>query len=397
MILLKLIIYALSWFIPLNKKRFLFSSWGGRRYGDNSKYFFEYLTKNHTEYECVWYTTELSVAETVALQGGKVIFGRSIKSIWYHLTAKAVFCNCHQSTDFFGLFLNVKTTTFNLWHGTPMKYIGADAIASGIGDVGSQQGAWHWHIMTALKNTLRCIGLEGRVYLLASSDSVAQLFYRAFNLPAGRVIIAPYPKLRLSNLAIPNGMEVSGLRIKILFAPTYRGEYNSEIDLLTAHGFSLERVERWLADINGQLTIRLHPANSLPAVMQQKIAASKYIICDASEDLYTEFATYNVVISDFSSVYYDALALNKTVIFMPFDHDNYVQQERQLYVRAEEISIGLLVQTWPEIIAKFNDYLYPSELMQQRQAALRSRYYPHSLAMDPSAVLFERVKCTLKI
>ncbi|MGL5948597.1 MAG: CDP-glycerol glycerophosphotransferase family protein [Aeromonas sp.] len=395
MLIIKILLSLISFLLPVKKNRLLFGSWSGKRYGDNAKYFYEYLTAHHPEYDCYWYVADPLLAQKVRQSGGNVLVGRSLKSFWYHFTAQAVFCNCHQSTDVWGLALNAKTITFNLWHGTPIKYIGADAVSAGIGDIGSQRSAWHWRLMTGLKQVLRRCGRQEKVYFLASSAPIATIYQRAFDLTAEQVIVAPYPKLRLTAPAQAIANTNHRAPLQILFAPTYRGEYYSEFDILSAYGFDIPAIEAWLQEINAELIIRLHPANTLPQAMLAAIDKSGVIRVDSKEDLYTNFSSIDAVITDFSSVYYDALALNKIAMLVPFDQDSYQAQERKLYFSVDELIIGPLAQTWPEIIEQFAAYVTPSAAMQARQQALRDEYYPHSLAQHPSAVLLEKIQCKL--
>ncbi|WP_114729094.1 CDP-glycerol glycerophosphotransferase family protein [Vibrio cholerae] len=387
--LIKFIVGLVSLIIPVRRKLYIFGSWSAKRYGDNTRYFYEYLSNVSDTYQVYWYTDNESVNEYLKGKGLQTIYGFSLRAIWLHIRAEAIFCNCHQNTDLLGNYINSKTKVFNLWHGTPMKFIGSDAIKSGIGDLCiDRSGNFKRLFVKKVKSFLECIGLSNKIYYLASSEAVASCLKSAFNLNDDNIIIAPYPKLKLDILKNENSNNIN-----ILFAPTYRGKYNSENDILTTHGFSVDRVDAWLERENAILFIRLHPANRLPDSIIRMINNSNYIHIDTSADIYERFSIYDVVITDFSSVYFDAIATKKLSLLCPMGFSDYLKNDRDLYYQPEFLFPFRLSYSWDELI---NNYDYYKLLKESDFFDLRDIFYPHDVKENPSELLLKAIKCILK-
>ena len=131
--LLSFTISLVSLIIPVNKKVYIFGSWFGKKYSDNSKYLYEYILENHPEIKAYWFTREKKVFEQLRRERKPVLYGVSISSVYLHLVAFVVCYTVSFNKDLMGSFTNKKTIKFNLWHGSPMKKIGLDVIKSGVG------------------------------------------------------------------------------------------------------------------------------------------------------------------------------------------------------------------------------------------------------------------------
>lgn len=338
----------ISFIVPTKKGLKIFGSWYGDKYGDNPRYFFEWIIKEEKKGSHFWLTKNLTLYRELKAKNINVVYGRSFYVVWLHLRAEAVFCNCSPNTDLYGEYLNRKTRVFNLWHGTPIKKIGFDAISSEISSkrLGIQRAGLLARILPkSLKNLTKW--LKGKkVYYLASSKKIADIFCSAMGVDESQIIVNGYPKL--DHLINENRKIKKG---SILYAPTYRGDYNSENDLLSLFGFDIAETESWLLAQRKTLTIRLHPANSLPSSLVSKIKQSNSIHLGGSGDLYQEMTSYELIITDFSSLFYDAIAVNIKTVIAPFGLDDYICEDRQLYFSPDELFPYPKANNWPELLA----------------------------------------------
>lgn len=365
---IKFSISFISLLIPVKRNLFLYGSWFGTKYGDNARYFFEFVSKNHPEIDSYWITKESDIALQLSSNGYNVIQQGSIKALWLHLRAQAVFCNTSHESDLWGLMLNRKTLVFNLWHGTPIKKIGFDALDSNIDKAKlgvSARRSIKSLLPKALFSSLKAF-VTKKTYYLASSEVVSKVLQSAMGAKQTDIIIEGYPKL--DHLINAEKNLASG---NILYAPTYRGTYNSENDLLTEFGFEPEQVNTWLQQNNKQLVIRLHPANNLPEDIADKLNDFSHIRVGDSRDLYESLIDYELVITDFSSLYYDCLAINVPVLLAPFGLESYIQNDRPLYFTPEELYPYATATDWPSLIE-----LLPTLYQEKRDlTAIRNKFY----------------------
>jgi CDP-glycerol glycerophosphotransferase len=350
--IIKFFIAITTLFIPVNKKLYLFGSWLGNKYGDNARYFYEWIVEQDKGINAVWVTKSPVVAAELAAKGLPVVQEQSFASFWMHLRASAVFCNTSHESDLWGVVLNRKVKVFNLWHGTPIKKIGLDAIESNIS--AEKLGINSRSLLNKiLPKTLfqKCKEFANKdTYFLASSETVSGLLQSAMGVSKDKVLIDGYPKL--DHLIKSNKNLGAG---KILYAPTYRGKYNSENDLLSEFGFDLESTEEWLKEYDKYLTIRLHPANELPSDLIDKLNSSLRINVGGKSDLYESLVDYELVVTDFSSLYFDCLAINIPVMLAPFGLKSYEENDRPLYFSPDQLYPGKLATDWSSLLKNLPD------------------------------------------
>ncbi len=94
-----LILYFISYLVPKDDKVWLFGSWNGQRYADQSKYLFEYIVKNHTDIRAIWLTRNQMVYDKLKEKGCEVYLLYSIPAIWYSMRAKVLFVSQHTTHD----------------------------------------------------------------------------------------------------------------------------------------------------------------------------------------------------------------------------------------------------------------------------------------------------------
>ncbi|MBE2919756.1 hypothetical protein HPK02_13235 [Anoxybacillus flavithermus] len=117
----KLFIYNFSKVIPKQKKLFVFGSWFGNKFSDNSKYIFLHAL-NDNDIKAVWITKSKSVYNEMKKKGiNEVLLSNSIEGIWTQLRAKVFFT----STGVYDMneYLMGGALHVNLWHGLPLKKI----------------------------------------------------------------------------------------------------------------------------------------------------------------------------------------------------------------------------------------------------------------------------------
>ena len=73
------IVYLISFLIPKKRNLWVFGSWFGQKYADNSKYLFEYINNNHTDIETVWLSTSRKTIETIRSKGFSAVITFSFK------------------------------------------------------------------------------------------------------------------------------------------------------------------------------------------------------------------------------------------------------------------------------------------------------------------------------
>ncbi|MBN1968728.1 MAG: CDP-glycerol glycerophosphotransferase family protein, partial [Candidatus Delongbacteria bacterium] len=113
-------LYLLSYLIPRKKNVWVFGSWFGQNYSDNSKYFFEYVNQ-FTSIKAIWISQNREVVKSIQSKGYKAFHYKSMKAAYYISIAKVgvVSCAPHDIAS----YSLAKMKIINLWHGTALKKI----------------------------------------------------------------------------------------------------------------------------------------------------------------------------------------------------------------------------------------------------------------------------------
>jgi CDP-glycerol glycerophosphotransferase len=244
--------------------------------------------------------------------------------------------------------LSSKTQLVQLWHGIPLKKIGFDD------SVFSQKGP----------GTLtRTLSLPTRILfpysqrvkhpdlVISLSEETRRLFSSAFRVEKDLVKITGYPR----NDTLFDAECESCSSAKVIFMPTFRGMEGEASDLLATTGFDIDTIDTFCNEHQIEIDIKLHPFNLPTAEMLGKIARSKFVEFIDVDDVYPQLSKYDVLITDYSSVYFDFLLLDRPMIFFPFKHEEFVARDRELYYDYDEVTPGPKVNSWSEILSYLSD------------------------------------------
>ena len=230
-ICINLIIYIISSFIPKSKKIWLFGGWFGRRFADNSRYFYLYCNQFKEELgldKVIWITEDACIYDDLKSKGFEVYKKWSIKSIWYHFRAKNIFVD--QGPNDVNKYFCIRCNRINMWHGFPLKKIGSlvESIDFKLDD---------------LYNKYFKLGGWSKYYLQVTSKLSREILSKAFNINDRRTIMSGYPRndvfsndywncyLSESERIAMNNIQIykkKGYNV-IFYLPTFRDNKNIEL------------------------------------------------------------------------------------------------------------------------------------------------------------------------
>lgn len=109
-------IYWISFLTPRSKKKWVFGSTFGRRWADNGRYFYLYLSQHEKDkIRPIWISRGKSIVELLNRKGYEAYYVHSMKGIYYCLRAKVyVFDNYSKDISF---WLSGEAVKINFWHG----------------------------------------------------------------------------------------------------------------------------------------------------------------------------------------------------------------------------------------------------------------------------------------
>lgn len=351
--LLFLPVYGLSFLFPRDKNIWLFGSTFGRRFADNPRYLFIYVSQNKENIRLkdnsvknirpIWISHNKDIVDFLCKEGYEAYYYHSFKGIWYALRAKVyLFDNYSKDINF---WQSAGALKINMWHGIPLKKIQHDNVFDKFRNPRN--------LKDKICNFPRNISDEKPShYVLTTSKNFKNIFSSAFQ--TNNVLISGYPRCdailsgSIENILMDKEKDVYN-RLKnfkgkkVLYMPTFRESEKKFFDIFDEKLFNI-----FLRENEILFSIKLHPKSHLRKRFQD-INESNINIIDADVDPYFFLNETDMLITDYSSIYFDYLLLNKPIIFFNYDMHEYLSDSRELYFEYEKFTPGAKVKTMEEL------------------------------------------------
>lgn len=248
------------------------------------------------------------------------------------------------------------------WHATAFKKLGRDQAGT----------------MGQLRNLTR--NLLHADYLVMPNRFTSEVMLRSNDVEGlfpGRVLEVGYPRTDLT-LAADRG-EMAALLAQhcsidpakriVLYAPTWRGETGGYLDT-TEEALEHTRELRALLPDEYELVLKVHDLTYKYLEHRTDVAGVKYVPdwIDTNELL----AAVDVLVTDYSSIFFDFLVLDRPVIFFAYDLAEY-DADRGLYFDMEDLA-GPLCRTAEETAEAIINAQAMRERHADRYAAIREQF-----------------------
>ena len=377
------IIFLISCLIPKNKNLWIFGAWFGDKYADNSKYLFEYVNKNNPEIRAIWITNNENSYKLVKKEGYEVYYKNSLKGYLYSSFARVgiISTGIHDIIQ----YTTGRMKIVQLWHGTPLKKIMYDdKITANLNKNSLKE-----------KIVLFAKGFDEKNIFIASSEEVRNIFASAFRVPPNRIKVTGYPRndfnLNIGDIPIKSLLKnLKGKGTKIgIYMPTHRqaGEKDSTKYLID----NIDQVNSYLRKIDSFLLVKVH----YYSLNKEKIENSKYdrILFikdeDIDQDIYKILPFTDYLITDYSSIYFDYLLLNKPIIFAPFDIEDYLKNDREFYYNYNDVTPGPKAYNWNEVLKYINEIIKEPNKNENKRKLINQKFNKYNDNKNCKRVLKE--------
>lgn len=351
------IVYHVSGFYPRNKKLWVVGAQKKQFYCNPKHFFISTLTAKPEGVVCVWLSESGETVQKIRNLGFPAEKTSSIKGIYYRLRAGFYFYNC--SIKDIGFSLSKKAVCVNLWHGIPLKKIESDQEKPSVkGKTISEKAMADWFLR--IFDPRFCFRDS---YVLSSSRYVTEKYFlSAFRKEAEFFVEVGYPRtdiffkaademeqfVRLYEADLYSLIgEVKKFDKVFLYAPTWR---DTEVDFIEMSGLDLQAVNDWLESVNSCMLVKLHPYTKIDLSDLKCGQFSNIKLVDQMVDLNPLLYYADVLITDYSSVYFDFLLMDRPIIYFSFDIEDYIEKCRDLYEPYESFTPGIKVTTCHELI-----------------------------------------------
>lgn len=352
-------LYYLAKLIPKKNEVWVFGSWFGNTYSDNSKYLFEYINHNHTDIKAIWISKNKGVVKQVRDYGYIAHQAYSVKAILYGLIAKnSIFVQTNHG-DLMPFINNNRTNLIQLWHGIPLKKIGLD-------DSYASKATSFKH---RIKKFFFRFSIESYNLIIACSKLDQEKFLSSFNCQ--KVSITGYPRNDFLNESIKTDQFV------VSYLPTFRDNIGDEVDLFSNYKFSINSWSVVISEYDFIFKIKMHPVNKPKKDLLKKLNSIQGVRLLDNEDAVTILANTDILITDYSSSYFDFLLTDRPIIFAPFDFDKYITKDRELYYDYDEVTPGPKCKDWNEVLNWVVKFKEDPSLFQKEREIVRNKFHTY--------------------
>ncbi|MDP2836341.1 MAG: CDP-glycerol glycerophosphotransferase family protein [Methanobacteriaceae archaeon] len=356
--------YIFSYLIPKKDDLWIFGAWYGEKYADNSKYLFEYVSDNHPEIRAVWLTKNKHTLNSITKKGYESHLTYSLKGLYLSLRAKINIISAN--TNDLNPFVMSRTRIINLWHGISLKNnMFNDKIFLNYYD----EYRFIFKVFPFLKKDWD----PQNLYMVSSKQDCIERS-SAFNASRDKIKITGQPRTDVfyktsKNVPISNllgSLKSKGFKIGI-YMPTQRDTGKSNISFLFRE---LDKLDYQLDDKNIFLLIKLHfhHLNNFK-YNDFKFRNIKFLDDDdIDQDIYNILTSSDFLITDYSSVYFDYLLLDKPIIFEPFDMEDYTKNDRGFIYEYNDFTPGPKVENWQNMIKCIDESInFPDKYKKERK------------------------------
>jgi len=332
-------------------------------FADNPKYFYLYLAMNCVrDVRYCWIAGNRKDVPALRAKGIECCYKWSPKGIWYCLTAGKYIYSCHLTDINFWTSGGVEGV--NLWHGVGIKCIEFKTRS------GPEKRIYDDKNKVArlfLPHLFRRPDL-----FLSTSSLMTRHFAECFRISERQCMRSGYPRCDIfhwsraelrsfiekyegpESLALVQRMESSS---KVyIYMPTFR---DTQTDFFAASGIDLSRLDSELRETEALLLVKMHPATRMDAE-HAAAGLTNILFLDPCMDVYPLLPFTDVLITDYSSIYYDYLLMeSKSVLLFPFDYEEYIATCRDLAFDFDTYTPGPRIHTFPELLNAIRNGVAP--------------------------------------
>lgn len=342
--LYKVVFGVLGFILPKNKNIIIFESFLGKQFSDSPRAIFEYLQKYYPYYEMYWSVERNSLRRFSSIN---VPYVRRFSLKWMFLMNRAKYWVTNSRLPLWIPKPN-KTVYVQTWHGTPLKRLAADMEE--VYMPGTNTEKYKKNFITEAQKW---------DYLISPNAYSSEIFKRAFQFEK-TVIESGYPR---NDYLINKNNEKEIKRLKkafalprnkkvILYAPTWRdnqfygrGRYKFDIQI------DLDLLKKELSE-EYIVVLRLH------YLIAENLDLSAYdgFVYDFSYhmDIRELYLISDLLITDYSSVFFDYANLKRPMLFFVYDIEEYRDKLRGFYFDFENNAPGPLVRTTEELVEEIH-------------------------------------------
>lgn len=317
-----------------DEKTIMFESFNGRQVSDSPKAIYDYMKENYPDYRLIWSADRRHMKEF-----SEVPHIRKFTLKWAKEMNKAKYWVTNSRNP--GWMKKSENTVYiQTWHGTPLKKLALDMDQVVMPGTDTERYKENFKKETKKWD-----------YLIAPNKYSEDIFRRAFAFE-GEMICSGYPRNDYLVKNKDNQQEIEKIKEKlnipkdkkvILYAPTWRDDQYFTVG---RYKFQMQMDIHKLKELYGEEAVLILRTHYLVA---ENMNTEQYgdFVYDLSThgDIKELYLISDIMITDYSSVFFDYSILERPIIFYTYDLEKYKDELRGFYFDFEKLAPGTLCET----------------------------------------------------
>ena len=340
----------------INEEFVIITGYKARYLTGNNEYLFNYLKNNEPPFKYYFYTKDKSIyRELNKYYNGHILYSYSFRTLIKILKSKVLIITTGPE-DLSPYPLISDKYIINIWHGTPIKKVGYPTSEADV---------------SKFKKFTSAIN-----YFAVSSDFDSGIIKNAFRIPHNKIFISglcknDYIKIKQDKFLKQN--QYLNKKV-IIYAPTYRDNGIQQLDFNQL--FPVEQLHNILEKYDAYFLIRNHfntnDQKALKDFSRIKSASARDFLDPQPLLFYSD-----IMITDYSGIYFDFLLMDRPVIFYNYDFEVYSRKRDFLY-DYEENTPGPKVQNQKDLLFAIEEYLLNPELDSEFRKKIKNRFHKYT-------------------
>lgn len=348
----------------------VFSSVHNRTFNYNSSYLFLYVKEHCPDIHPYYVMNDEKKRKELEDKYGKEYFieTNSFEGIRKVLTCKVWFTST--APPLYGVGFRKKYKIINLWHGVPLKTIGME------------QGNLSWFT----RKYYKYLFADNYEAVVTTAKEMIPVMSRSFLVDPERVKVWGQPRndllfvQQVASHVLSDRYEEEETVIQhsdkfILYAPTFRDHEPTKLfpfSEFEAISKERERSKKHLLTFLETnkifLCIRMHLYDTTGCEWLKELdkpgSRIRFLNEDRADDIMEILNIFDLLITDYSSIYIDYLLTEKPVVFLPYDREEYLK-DRGLNFDYDKVTPGPKPKTFSEFLNSIYDLLYNHDSYEQ--------------------------------
>jgi CDP-glycerol glycerophosphotransferase len=375
-----LCVAVLARVVPRDRGRLLFYGRDHGKFLDNCKHLYcGYVASPPAGSVGVYVARDQALVDAIAAAGGRAVRFGSFGEFLAWLRSGTIVVDSTDWPHGFRFAASRGARTVQLWHGIPLKMVQKARVEA------RGEKPFPKNLLYGLY--LYMTGRQNRfdVFLSTSPYVTEHAFRQSFDYrrvshagyPRNDVLLAPGSALARVGVDLAAERCIAAFRRErpggkvVLYAPTFREALD---DPFAAGKVDIAAIAGHAAAAGMLLLVKLHPW------MHGQVASTPppdVVFVSPESDVYPLMREVDALVTDYSSIYFDFLLLDRPVIFFCYDLERYLAEERPMYFDYGSMTPGPKVRTTGELGSALSALAEGRDDHGAERAAVRSLVFAH--------------------